>query len=198
LEPESQQICIEQAYPEKRKDEDANNFRELRSVTGDRYGLAGILTLLVEFLNPANPQNELEKLLGALNAEEAHTWPEERWLSWLRSWSKFEKIAEFVLKGDKQKFLESIEPSATILGISPNETSIFCPDTMRIKVFLESMRQQLANPDLIPRLICPFKGRRRSCCGFGHHLRGIWTSTPTEYRRRLKPPSMVCLKYVLV
>jgi hypothetical protein len=194
LDPESQQIYIEKVYPEKRKDEEANNFRELRSVTGDRHGLAGMLILLVEYLNPANPQSELEKLLGALKGEKAHTWPEEPWLSWLRSWSEFEKIAEFVLKGNKQKFLESIEPSVTILGISPNETSIFCPDAMRLKPFLESMRQQLANPDLIRRLICPFKGRRRSCCGFGHHLWGIWTSIPTEYRHGLKPPSKVCLK----
>jgi hypothetical protein len=48
-------------------------------------------------------------------------------------------------------------------------------------VFLESLRQQLANPFGLG-LVCPFQQRRRTCCGFGHYLRAIWEQVPPHYR----------------
>jgi hypothetical protein len=203
LTPEFQQLIIDKVYPQDRDDRESQIFHELRTLTSNRWGLAWFLTVLVEYLNPADPPSELEKLLSALSAKNAHTWSDENWADWVEktefwvdSKTELEEAATFFeeVLVDPQKLVESVVPSTLIIGM-PNGYRIYCTDDMAIELFLESMRQQLANPNLIRRLICPFKGRRRSCCGFGRYLRGIWVGIPKEERRRLKPPSMVCLNY---
>jgi hypothetical protein len=140
----------------------------------------------------------LEKLQCILKAEKANTWSDEHWESWLVSWRELNEVFDFIAEAvkEQQKYLESVIPSAYILGL-PNATLIRCPDTMRLKLFLESMRQQLAHlimhPELECSLICPFKGESPTCCGFGNNLRGIWTGIPNKFRRRMKLPLQVCL-----
>jgi hypothetical protein len=100
-----------------------------------------------------------------------------------------------------QQWGESMTPSALIIGL-PNVPIISCQDTMRRPLFLESMRQQLAqrilHPELVRRLICPLKGQRRRCCGFGHYLQGIWASIPDEGKSKLRAPSKACLKWAVL
>jgi hypothetical protein len=192
---ESRQVIINRVYPEKVESPESKIFTELRSVTGDRWTHAWLLTLLVENLNPENPRSELEKLQTILKMESASTWPDKRWDSWIESRRELNEVLDFISESveDPQKLLEATVPHVFIFGTSRG-TIIICPDTMRLKVFFESIRQQLVNPDTIQSLICPFKGQGQSCCGFGHYLQGIWTAIPNEYRRRLKPPSKICLK----
>jgi hypothetical protein len=192
LPPKSQQIIIDRVYPEKRKDLECKIFHEFRSLIGVRWRVAWFLTLLVEYLDPANPLSMLEKLQSVLNAGKSYTWSDERWEWFAGLWPAELKEIQAFIQDHKQR-VESTMPSALIIGLQ-NATMIVCPETVQFKLFLESMRQQLANPDLLRSLTCPFKGQRRRCCGLGQYLRGILAGIPKEYRRRLKPPSKVCLK----
>jgi hypothetical protein len=185
---ESQQLIINKVYPMKQDDPEAKIFHELSEITGGRWGFMFYLTIFAECLNPDTPLVELVRLQSTLNVEKAFTWSDEQWDDWLNSvWNEFE---------DELEFEEPI-PAFLIIGLPNNKTAILYVDKS-IELFLESMRQQLANPELIRSLICPFKGTRHSCCGFGNNLRGIWAGIPNEFRDKLKPPATVCMKYTKI
>jgi hypothetical protein len=190
---ETRQKIIDEVYPENREDREAQIFRKLRSLTGDRWDFALGLTMLVEYLNPPDPQSELEKLLCELNDKKAFTWSDKCWDNWLLSKTAFKEFADF-FENNNDMIGKFMYPTATIHPLPSNKTMIVCNNSLRILVFTESMRQQLANPDLIHRLICPFTGQSPTCCGFGNNLRGIWNGIPKEYRGGLTPPVSDCLK----
>jgi hypothetical protein len=100
------------------------------------------------------------------------------------------------IHGKTHKSTQRFLANAYILGLQ-DKVGIICPDNMRLKLFLESMRQQLGqlilHPKRIHSLNCPFKEQRSSCCGFGHYLQNIWAAIPNEERCRLKPPAQLCL-----
>jgi hypothetical protein len=189
---ESKQKIIDDVYPEKEKDLEYKVFSELRSLTGERGLFACFITLLVEILDPLNPLGEMEKLRSELNAKKARRWSEDRWWSWVESRPELEDLMDFIVEDD-QKFFKSIMPRAFIISLSSG-TNILYPNTMRGELFLESIRQQLANLDLIRSVNCPFIRGRNSCCGFGHCLQGIWAGIPDKDRRKVRPPSKVCLE----
>ena len=158
----------------------------------------------MELLYPENPLTVMEGLTNILNEVElaATSWSEDEWLWFLAQYQEMcdiDGVMSFVKEvyEDVQKASEILWPN-TILSYVRGRFLITCPDTMRLKLFLESMRQQLAvlslHPEHIRSLICPFKGQRSVCCGFGHNLWGIWTGIPDGYQRRLEPPSQVCLR----
>jgi hypothetical protein len=72
LSPQAQQEIINLVYPDRRKDLEAQIFRELRAFTGDLFDL-WLLTLLVEFRNPANPLNLMEEIITYLKEKKAYT-----------------------------------------------------------------------------------------------------------------------------
>jgi len=203
LTPQFQQRMIEKVYPETRNDREAELFRWLRSVTGGNWLIAWYLTLEAEFINPERPEYYMKEQKRFLNGVDANTWSVAQWVKWLAKCSDLDKVSDFILEFPKDplKWYEALLPSAFIYGF-PNEIKIVCPDPSRLQVFLESMRQQLAQlifqPEHVSSVICPFKGQSDSCCGFGHNLQGIWAAIPNEERSRLKPPSTVCLKDALV
>jgi hypothetical protein len=204
LEPGSQRKIINDIYPEGEENREAKIFRELNSLTGDRWLYAWFLTLAVEYLSLSDPLSAFEQEQNLLKKMNAHT-RIVQWDKWLIDWrtlaeeaglAELKEIADSLLRGvkDPQKLLKSYTPSAFLIGLPNNVIRIFCPDTMRLKLFLESMRQQLAYLEPLRSLNCPFKGQSQKCCGYGHYLQGIWAGIPNEYRHRLKPPSELCLK----
>jgi hypothetical protein len=176
----------------------SETFHSLRTVIGGDLDYAWALTLLAECVSPDNPQNALAELQQILKAEGAHTWSGEQWLSWFGSWSRIDawEIVGGIVQ-ERTKLLKPLAPSATLVGTANGNIEISYTETMRLPLFLESMRQQLFNPKLIRNLTCPFKSQRSSCCGFGNSLRNIWAAIPNAERSRLKPPSEVCLNYEL-
>jgi hypothetical protein len=193
---ETQQRIINEVYPEKRKNQEAQIFHTLRSLTGDCWPIALALTFLVEYLNPADPQNELEKLLRELNARKADTWSDEQWDMWLSSKKELEIVGDAFDKNDET--LGNFMYAGVYIYPDPflnNKTRIICEakDNKRILLFFESMRQQLTNLDRIRSFVCPFKEQTRTCCGFGNYLRGLWSSIPYNYRVKLNPPVTDCL-----
>jgi hypothetical protein len=64
-------------------------------------------------------------------------------------------------------------PTAVLSGRPDGNVMAPCTESMRLPLFHESIRQQLYNRELARNLTCPFKGRRRTCCGFGHRLQNI-------------------------
>jgi hypothetical protein len=80
---------------------------------------------------------------------------------------------------------------------------------VRELVFLESLRQQLAQFSGVS-LVCPFRQKGRTCCGFGHYMRAIWEQVRPEHRSVkavlhpktgkeivVRPPRKACLHYGL-
>jgi hypothetical protein len=195
--PNVQEEFIKKIYGEGRENARNNEgkiFHSLRSVTGGDIDFAWALTLLAECLNPDNPLSALAELQQVLEAESADSWSGERWRSWFNSWrwlDTWDNVAKMLVTVD----LSRIIPNATLTDTPKGIIEISCPETMRLALFYESMRQQLFYRERVRPLICPFKERRRSCCGFGHKLRNIWAAIPKEKRHRLKPPSRVCLQY---
>jgi hypothetical protein len=197
--PDLQITFINRIYGEESengRNKDSKVFHSLQSLTGGRLVFALLLTLLVECLDPLNPVSQLEQVQNSLKAESAHTWSDERWSSWFDSWRRldaWEIVTRLLDEAYEKKTI--FVPNATLTGTPNGIVEVSCPETMRLPLFLESMRQQLTLPELVRTLTCPFKGKRRRCCGFGHYLQNIWAAIPNEYRRRLKPPSKVCLQY---
>jgi hypothetical protein len=193
--PDLQTAFITRIYGEENR-RDNEFFHSLQSLTGGRLIFAWLLTWLVECLDPLNPVSQLEQVQNSLKAESAHTWSDERWSSWFDSWRRldaWQTVARTVDEAYEKKTI--LIPNATLTGTPNGSVEVSCTETMRFPLFLESMRQQLTLPELVRNLICPFKGRRRSCCGFGHYLRNLWAAIPKDYR--VKPPSKVCLTYAL-
>jgi hypothetical protein len=177
----------------KERDRDSEIFHGLHSVTGGDLDYAWLLTILAECLNPTSPLIALAELREILKAESAHLWSGEQWRSWFDSWrtqDAFETVAKMLLNPEMSR----ISWSATLLGTPNGVVEISCEESMKLPLFFESMRQQLTLPERVRNLTCPFKGRSRSCCGFGHYLRNIWGIIPNQKQHRLKPPSQVCLK----
>lgn len=83
--PVSQRRIIRRMNLEKQEDTDSQIIRGLSLVTGDRWQLAWVLTMLAEKINPDDPLSTLEDLQNAFNAGKAYTWPDERWKSFLES-----------------------------------------------------------------------------------------------------------------
>jgi hypothetical protein len=202
LDPQSQQKIIDGVYPAKRDDLESQMFHKLRTLTGDRWEIVWYWTLLMELLYPADPLRFMEELINFLNGEKANTWSDDEWwgmLTYLPDRSDMNEVISFVneVLENPQKAYEHLAPTTYLYGL-PDRVRFICTDNMRLKLFLESMRQQLAvlnlHPEHIRSLTCPFKQQGSSCCGFGYHLEGIWTGIPSEFRRRLKPPLEVCLR----
>jgi hypothetical protein len=195
--PRLQETFINLVYAEERENgrsKEKETFHNLQSLTGGRLILAWFLTILAECLNSANPVRALEELQQLLQAENADTWSNEHWSSWFDSWKRlevWETVARTLDEVYEKKIV--IMTNAMLIGRPNGTVEISCSETMRLPLFHESMRQQLDHRKRLRNLTCPFKGRRRSCCGFGHYLRNIWATIPTEEQRRLKPPSQVCL-----
>jgi hypothetical protein len=202
LPPESRLLIINEVYPEERDDEEAHIFHSLHALTGGRGMVAWPLTFLAEILNPSDPLEELKDLLFVLTAKKAFTWTEEQWINWIEQWNELQEVLDSFDKLNLDPICGYFNPRATIQALPENKIIISCPDNERVKLFLESMRQQLAvlilRPEHIRSLICPFKRRRTTCCRLGHHLRGIWAGIPSVYRRRLIPPAMDCMKMDMV
>jgi hypothetical protein len=200
--PNLQETFINRLYGEGRENgrnkesDEVEVFHSLQSLTGGRLAFALLLTILAECINPANPLIALAELQQMLKVLSADTWSSERWSSWLESWRRldaWETVARIIDEGYEKKTI--LTPNATLAGTPNGIVEVSCPETMRLSLFLESMRQQLTLPELVRTLTCPFKGKRRRCCGFGHYLRNIWAAIPKDYR--VKPPSKVCLTYAL-
>jgi hypothetical protein len=186
---ESQQLIITKVYPMKQDDPETKIFHELHGITGGHWSVMFYLTILAEFLSPDNPLEELVRLQSILNKEKPFKWTDEQWSDWLNSWNELKNGVEF-----EESFPA---PDKLITGLSNNKTTMLYANNP-IELFLESMRQQLANPELIRSLICPFKETCNSCCGFGNNLRGIWAGIPNEFSDNLEPPATVCMNYTKI
>ena len=157
------------------------------------------LTLLAECLDPSDPEGKLVQLQNSLTVQGAQTWSDEQWSSWIESWNRLETWKTILdLRDNIFKEPFSIIPSAMLTGRHDGIIMASCTENMRLLLFLESMRQQLDNLKSLRTLTCPFRGRRRSCCGFGHFFRNIWGAIPNEEQRKLRPPSRVCLNYASI
>jgi hypothetical protein len=205
LHPQSHQLIIAGVYPKNRDDGESQIFHKLRALMGDRWEIMWYWTILMELLYPENPLTVMEGLTNVLNEDEvaATTWSEDEWwylMSEYQDMCDIDKVMSFIKEvyEDPQKWSEILWPN-TVLSYVGDRMLIVCPDTMRHKLFLESMRQQLAvlnlHPEHIPSLSCPFKAERNACCGFGSNLQGIWAGIPKEYQDRLNPPAIDCLKH---
>jgi hypothetical protein len=201
LPPEIQATFINRIYGGESANiskKERENFDSLQFLTGGRLVTARLLTLLAECLDPLNPEGQLEQIQNSLKAQDAHAWPDEQWVSWFESWNKLDTWEIILSKNDeiREKTYTTLPP-AMLLGRSDGNVISSCTEITRLPLFHESMRQQLAqlylHPEFVRSLICPFKGQRRSCCGFGCSLKNIWDAIPNEEKRRSRPPSKVCL-----
>jgi hypothetical protein len=200
--PGYQEKFMNQVYKKGIEGIDSEIFYALHSLTGGvaTYGI--YLTWLAECCDPANPVKALAELLQMLKEEGAETWSEEQWWSWFISCKSLDEWDAVTMDlGEKRdsSFIEEFLPSAVLAGSPNGVVNVSCTKTMRLPLFLESMRQQLLHWDLVGTLTCPFKGQlrsRRSCCGCGDLLRNIWAAIPDEKRRKLKLPSKICLQSV--
>jgi hypothetical protein len=199
---EMQTPFIDRIY---RKDSESGRNREreffdrLLAVTGERPRTPSLLTMLAECLDPSNPVAQLELLQNFLQMENARTWTEEQWTSWFEQWYRLDTW-ETMMNANQNLIGKAYTalPKAMLAGRVDGMVVASCTEAMRLPVFYESIRQQLYFRKRVRTLTCPFKGRRRSCCGFGHYLRNIWAAIPDEERRRLRPPAKVCLQYASI
>ena len=183
-------------------------FDTIADITDEDWDVAYELTLLAEYA-PADPLKRLHflckcgvydypaMLLDVANEK----WDEPDWQV---------EIEESMYRTPK---IDIIPPNG-YAGSAVHHLSL---SDVRELVFLESLRQQLAQFDGAS-LVCPFQQRDRTCCGFGHYLRAIWEQVRPEYRSAkavllpttgnvldgwdlkeivVRPPRKACLHYGL-
>ena len=194
-----QTTFINKVYGEESKNginKESEVFYTLQFLTGGRLMIALFLTILAECLDPSDPESQLEQVQNSLKVESAHTWSDEQWISWFQQWYRMDTWENiFSINEYLRENSYTILPSGILSGRPNGNISAACTETTRLSMFHESMRQQLFYKERVRTLTCPFKGRHRSCCGFGHFLRNLWAAIPDEDKRRLKPPSQACMKY---
>jgi hypothetical protein len=201
LPPEMQTTFINRIYgeeSEKSRNKESEIFYSLQFLTGRHLIRALIITLLVECLDPLNPEGQLEQVQNSLKAASAETWSDEQWTSWFQQWNKLDSWETLLnINHGVTEYPTASQPKVMLTGRVDGNVMTSCAETMRLSLFHESIRQQLDNLKRLRTLTCPFKGQRHTCCGFGHSLQNIWAAVPNQERRRLKPPSKVCLNYTL-
>jgi hypothetical protein len=177
--------------------------------TNARWTSAAVLTVLAELSDPEDPIRGLTVLQHRLTELQSDTWSDAQWVIWLRERMKpYNLISKMFrntwhrdtwqvnLYGANGKLRSVIEPSGCtdvditvdpgipgVVGDFYGFTAAYPPVDPDVAeaIFLESLRQQLAQPFGLG-LVCPIDHEPGTCCGFGHYLRAVWEHVPPEYR----------------
>jgi hypothetical protein len=177
-------------------------FDILAEVTNENWDMAWYLSICAEIVDPMDPLQGLQWIFGANT--EARVEIDQRFTNVvLTSIEKQKSCWEVHFHGSRNGRMRIVVD----IGERKYIEHWRLPTRIQELIFLESLRQQLVQWS---GLACPFKQRRRTCCGFGHYLSAVWEHLPTEYQYPkfvlhpktaeklfFRKPSKVCLNYGL-
>jgi hypothetical protein len=143
------------------------------------------LLLLADVVNSKRPVQGIHELCSGLYELGARHWSDTVWQDWFADQRFSDRFRlrllepgwEFFLTGSRtgKVSIEWQRESLSAAEQLDDQDWIQTDRALRLAIFRESLRQQLAQLGHVRGLCCPFRQRLRVCCGFGACLSDVRT-----------------------